>query len=438
MPPKTGVDDFLAAGGTVEDLIRLSKRFNRADFASVRMSRDDKLRAGVEDLRRRWRGHEWRTKGDYTARSIMRVLLRAAEQRGKPVKGGIRIIMAKRTLAFEAAVSTRAPTRAVPRLEALGFLRRDNEGRKRDKAGAFILLTEGARYCPHNGKGTPAQGTEGEESFSVDGSDRGGDTSARSLESEVPELRWPTILAYRERDKRGRWERKYEYLARLGKKRGAVVEYLAERGGVATVEELMARFAGPKTRPRDFKRRTLAMLTEPPAVIVVEGDVVSLGGRWRESLEHAREIAGEQEAARLQAQKYERQREAFRRRDEVEPDPVPEMRPIPDLRTPWPAHPAGCACPSCVARFGSVEGEHVAGCCCADCFTAIKRETHEAGRRVAPLAARHIRPAPVAEAGQNLTKPDIAPVSRNGPRLADGIHVHGPECECWLCEEEAS
>jgi hypothetical protein len=391
---KTGVDDFLATGGTVEDLIKLSRPFDPADFASVRMSRDDRLRADVEDLWRRWRGHKWRTQGDYTARSILRVLIRAAEQRGKPVEGGIRIIASKRTLALEAAVSSRAPTRAIPRLEASGFLRRDNAGRKRDQAGAFILLTEAARYCPHNGKGTGPREGRGEETSSVVPYDRRGDTSARPMKAEVPELRWPTIKVGRELDRRGRPVAVYDYIARLGKKRGSIVEHLVEVGGVCTVAELMARFAGKRTRTRDFKRRTLAMLTEAPAVIVVEGDVVSLGGQWREALEHARQIAGEIDheingrrvkgADTLQREKYARQREAFRRRDEVEAEPVPDMRSIPDLRKPWPVHPERCACPLCVERFGAVEGEHVEGCNCADCFTAHKEAARENGHRGRP------------------------------------------------------
>jgi hypothetical protein len=212
-------------------------------------------------------------------------------------------------------------------------------------------------------------------------SDHRGDTSARPSNTDVPELRWPTLRFYREQDKRGRWIRKADYIARLGKKRGAIVEHLVEVGGVCTVAELMARFAGKRTRPRDFKRRTLAMLTEAPAIVVIEGDVVSLGGRWRESLEHARELSGEIDhevngllvkgTDTLKREKHARQREAFRRRDEVQAEPVPDMRPIDDMRTPWPAHPIRCACRACVTRFGEPEG-HDPDCKCRKCFTARK------------------------------------------------------------------
>jgi hypothetical protein len=414
---KTGVDDFLAAGGTVEDLIKVSRPFDPADFATVRMSRGDKLRAGVEDLRHRWRGHEWRTQGDYTVRAIVRVLIRRAEKQGKLTGSGIRVKCSRRTLALEAAISARGVTRAIPRAEA------------------FILLTEGAQRCPHNGKGTPAQGAEREKSFSVTRSDRRGDTSARPADAAVPELRWSTVLAHRERDKRGRWVRKYEYLARLGKKRQAVLEYLVEAGGVSTVAELMELCASARTRPRDFRRRTLAMLTEAPAIVVIEGDVVSLAGKWWEALEHARVIAGEQEAARLQAEKYRRQSQAFRRRSQHRADPVPEMRPIPDLRKPWPVHPTGCACPPCVERFGTVEGEHVEGCNCAECFTARKEAAHESGHRgrapsgVVPLPRQH-------RSRENPTRP-AAVISMHSQAEPPELE-HPWHCDCPSCGSGAS
>ena len=408
---KVGVDDFLAAGGSTAELRLMARPYKRPDLATVRLSRDERLAAGVEDLWRRWRSHPWRSTGDYSTRSLVRALLRIGERRGKLTSDksprGVWVRASKRTLALEAGISTRGVTRAIPRAEEAGFIRRDNEGRKVDQAGAFILLTsetEGARYCPHYGKGTADRKTEATERNALVSSpyDPGGDTSARPAE-KVPELRWPTIKIGRDVDKRGRPVVVYDYIARLGKKRAAIVEHLVERGGVGMVPELMARFAGPRTRPRDFKRRTLAMLTEAPAIIVIEGDVVSLGGKWRESLEHARELGGEREAARLLADRYEREREAFRRRDETAPDLVPDMRPIPDMRTAWPAHPESCACPSCVKRFGEREGDHVARCCCADCFDTIKEEAHEAGRRVVPLAARRARPAkaPPSEAEEH-------------------------------------
>src|SRR5215218_166725 len=139
---KIGVDDFLAAGGSVAELRLLARPYKRPDLAAIRLSRDERLSAGVEDLWRRWRSHPWRTTGEYSARSLVRAMLRTAERRGKLTTGGVRVRISKRTLALEAGISTRGVTRAIPRAEEAEFIRRDNEGRKVDQAGAFILLTE--------------------------------------------------------------------------------------------------------------------------------------------------------------------------------------------------------------------------------------------------------------------------------------------------------
>ena len=111
-----------------------------------------------------------------------------------------------------------------------------------------------------------------------------------------------------------------------------------ESGNVATIPELMQRFASPKERPRDFKRRTLGMLTESPAIVLMEGDVVTLTHGWREALEGARLRTDEQGDHRRQEQKHRRQWEAFRRRGEhpADPEPAePEMPQVDDLRQPW-------------------------------------------------------------------------------------------------------
>lgn len=116
-----------------------------------------------------------------------------------------------------------------------------------------------------------------------------------------------------------------EQLARLGKRRGEIVRYLLERGGRATVPELMERFCGPATRRRDFEGRTLAPMLDP-AIIEVDGACVTLAGDWREALETHRTLGAEQEAARLQRAAHVRQRRAYRERRKNPPaaSPTPE------------------------------------------------------------------------------------------------------------------
>jgi DNA-binding transcriptional ArsR family regulator len=428
---KTGVDDFLAGGGTVAELLLMARPFERQDLGRERLSQDDNLRGAIEGLWQRWRAQTWCTRGDYSARSIFRALLSRAERSGRTVAGGVQVEAAKRPLAEEAAVSDRAVTRAIPRLEEMGMLRRDNEGRRRDAAGRFVLLTDShevARYCPHNGE----RGTGGEARLKAEGfselftgpSNRGGDTNAL-----VPELRFSTIRFYREQDKHGRWERRGHYVARLEKKRGRIVEVLVGVGGEATLAELVEELGSKseKKRPWDFRRRTLGPLVDA-GIITVEAEAVRLTEQWREALQDARELTEEIRDARLQAQMHRRASAAYRAREANAADTVPAMTPIPDMRSPWPAHPDGCACPSCEEKYGRVIGEHVEGCCCATCFTTRKVEN---GGRVVALLRRTSSPG---------DKPAAAPLASvavlheaTAEDSLDDWRSHPLECECHTC-----
>ena len=343
---KTAIDDYLAAGGNLEELERSAHPYSPTDIATERLTRNEKLRAAISSLWSRWREREYRTTGDYTDRSIMRALIREAEQCGKLAKDGVRVKMGQRALALKAGVSTVAPSRSIPRLEKSGYLRRDNKGRKADEPGAFILLfgaTEGARYCRHSGeKGAPKEKVKGEgeerKTLPTTTSSVPADYSSACTTEEVAELRWPTIRFREEKDELGRVARVGDYVARIGKKSAAILEHLVESGGVASMPELMKRFASPKERPRDFKRRTLGMLTESPAIILIEGDLVTLTHGWQAALEGARLRTDEQGDYRRQEQKHARQWEAFRRRGEHPADlepAEPEMPQEGDLREPW-------------------------------------------------------------------------------------------------------
>src|SRR5919112_3690231 len=63
---KQGVDDYLAAGGTVREMFMLAREFDPADVGRIRLSRDEELRAAVEDLERRWWAEEWKGRGGHT------------------------------------------------------------------------------------------------------------------------------------------------------------------------------------------------------------------------------------------------------------------------------------------------------------------------------------------------------------------------------------
>lgn len=362
MAAKTGVDDYLAAGGTIAELKLMARPFSREDFVGVRLSRDEKLRARVEDLWRQWRYMPTVKQGECTDSRTARELIKRAGSSGRLVEGGVRIRASVRSLALALGLSTRGQLNSLRRLEASGFLRADNEGRVHNQAGAYILLitssTNDALGKQNGERDTVGESQEGEkgncfsqESAFFNASSDRGVYVARSPHTDVPELRWSRAIVTWWKDKHDKRHYENDPLVRLGKKRAMIIEHLVEADGEATVAELMQRFAGPKTRPYDFKRRTLAMLEgyrlegnkwlkTGLRIVTVEGNVVRLVDGWREALENARRVTGEQEAAQLQAEKYARQWASFHHPDRDKHDEVPEPPAVDDdMREPWPHHP---------------------------------------------------------------------------------------------------
>jgi hypothetical protein len=240
----------------------------------------------------------WPGRGGKSERDIMIVLLLLSQRHGESLPAGVRVSVSYRALALLAAVSLSTVFRAVKRMKKAGLLRADNLGRLPEEAGAFVLVA-----------GTPATSGYSPTTAAPPGVE--GVSSKRHLRGAgsrstftAPRLRWSA-----------------PGIRRLGKSAGQVVDTLEAAGGSLTLEELADR-TGSK-RPRDLRRRTLPRLIEAGVVVAVSGDVVALSGDWRESLEVERERAGENAAYRRDADRYQREREAYRRRDETTPEAVP-------------------------------------------------------------------------------------------------------------------
>jgi hypothetical protein len=118
---KGGVDDFLAAGGTVAELRMMAGPYQPVDVGTERLSRDEKLRAVVEDLERRYyefaREHGRKSTGGETAQDVYLMLIEAARRNGKIHQDGIRVQKAHGPLALEAKISSRTLIKCSRRLE---------------------------------------------------------------------------------------------------------------------------------------------------------------------------------------------------------------------------------------------------------------------------------------------------------------------------------
>ena len=348
---KLGVDDYLSAGHTVAELRALARRFDPADAGRIRLSRDEKLRAAVEDLGRRFWAEEWKGMGGHSDRDVALKLVEAAGRHGKVVEGGIRVERSWGTLEVESKVSRRTLSKAIRRLEIRGFLRRDNEGRREGRSGAFVLRANVNQYGGSTaGKGDSNAGVTKVASLGIHlrasihhhlrvGGELGEsvrvlpmpERAARAgpLAFTSPRLRWSsparrpllgTVEGTR-KVRRGQREKARAAVTRLGKTRGAVLDALEDLGGMATLGELAASLR--HKRPRDLRRRLFPMLEEAGIISVDDDLLVSLSDHWQESLEVARKIGGEIEAEELTRRRVKEKSRAYRERHKVSPDRHP-------------------------------------------------------------------------------------------------------------------
>jgi ribosomal protein S19E (S16A) len=287
---KQGIDDYLAseAGGTVKEMFVLARKFNPADVGRIRLSRDERLRAGVKILTSRWWAEEYKGRGGHTERDVYLKLIEAAPKSGKIHADGIRVRMSWGALQVAAKVSRKALSKSLGRLEKRGLIYRDNEGRKADRTGAFVLRAKVDQYRERDaseGKATPELQTY----------DRGG------LPLRAPRLRWsrPAFTPRRgfvsgtRKVRESKPQQPRERIERLGKIRGAIVDTLEVAGGTLTLHELCEVLH--RKRPRDVRRRILPMLEEAGIIETVD-DVITLAADWTARLDEARAAGGELEA----------------------------------------------------------------------------------------------------------------------------------------------
>ena len=308
--PLKGVDDYLAAGHTVNELKMLARKFEAADIGNIRMTLDEKLRAVVQDLEQRFWAEEWKGRGGHSDRDVALKLIEAATRSGKVHPDGIRISVSWGVLQVKAKVSRQTLAKALARLEERGFCYRDNEGRKADKTGAFVLRAKVDQYG----------GKDAKETQELRPCDPGGLLS-RTL-PVLPRLRWSQpkytpkrgVVSGTRRVRDSKQAEPRERIERLGKIRGAVVDALEASGGELMLRELCEVLH--RKRPRDVRRRVFPMLEEA-GIIKCEGDVVRLTADWRKKLTIARKISGEIEADELAEARRKRKSRAYRERDKA-------------------------------------------------------------------------------------------------------------------------
>ena len=330
---KAGVDDYKAAGGSRAELRLMARPFERVDVGAERLTKDEKLRAADEGLRAEWRAMPARKMAECTDRAVMRQLVQAVPRSGKLQAEGVLVVRSTRDIAKGAQTSLGAVKKSIDRMVKEGRLRREFWGRAKDKPGAYLLLTPwggGRALREHKGRKERPEGEVGQEraTFSPLSNEEyyPGVHATRASSKDVPALRWPKVVLTWERREGKRIVVDAYYVARLGKRREEIIRYVLEAGDDATGAELLARFGGKTARLRDFRRRILGPI-KAEGIFTITGDTVALTERWRAALEETRERTEELEDARLQAEKYERQKKEFKEWlvSGIEADPTPEL-----------------------------------------------------------------------------------------------------------------
>jgi hypothetical protein len=346
---KMGADDFFVAGGTISELRMLMRRYDPADFTIVRLSRDDRLQLGLEDLERKFWDFEWKGMGGHSARDVYLKLVEAAKRHGKVVDDGIRVIKAQGPLAIEAKVSSRTLWKALGRLEEWGLLYRDNEDRKPDKTGAFVLRADVSHYRERQDR--PETQTLRENHLHE------GDLHLRA-----PRLRWSRpkftprrgVIGDTRKVRQSVKLESRDQIKRLGKIRGAILDALDVAGGSATLQEIADTLH--RARPRDLRRRNLPMLEEA-GILTVEGDTLHLAENWLERLDDARELGKEVEADELAATRHKLKSRAFHSRHQRQADEAPAEDEMRDRRDGYPERRRR-AIEEAIARLFAVRPEY--------------------------------------------------------------------------------
>ena len=304
---KTGADDFLASGGTLAELRMLTRRYDPDNFVRLRLSRDEKLRAKLEDLERRFWMEEWKGMGGHTDRDTALKLIEAAFRYGKPVEGGVQVRKSWGSLQVEAKVAPRTLSKALRRLEDRGFILERVKGKKADKTGGFVLRA--SVYQGRTEQGTEQKATQPLQAL-----------HAGTIHLRAPRLRWSSP-GYKPRRGTSRDTRRVRQgpppearpaVRRLGKVRGAIVDALDASGGELAMRDIADVLH--RKRPRDIRRRNLPML-EDAGILTVDGDVVTLADNWLERLEDARRLGLEVEADELAVTRLDIKRKAYHGRD---------------------------------------------------------------------------------------------------------------------------
>jgi hypothetical protein len=138
--PTAGLDDYLAAGGDLEALVREARPFTPVDVGRERLKRDERLRLFQAAKRRELAGLPARKVGECGAVKVARYVLEVSVLTHGVIRHrGVEVHPSVRQIAKGVRVGVGAARNALIYLEDTGFLKRLDEPRPRNAAASYLL-----------------------------------------------------------------------------------------------------------------------------------------------------------------------------------------------------------------------------------------------------------------------------------------------------------
>ena len=293
-----GLDDYVVAGGDLEELEAAAKPYQACDFTPYVATQDRRVWNIVATVEERTGLDVWKGKAAKTDHSLLRALLELAMERGKFEEGPhVSVVVPTRELQQRAGIGSRATlTKSDGRLQERGYIGKEPGAPCRGRANIYrINPTKLNHYIGGEIEGSPRVPMTG----SV-------------LESYVPHLRYGTVAPPSREEllpERG----PNSPMSTLGKNTELALHRLHSWGGTATVSDL-ARACGIGD-PSILRKRDLETLAGEGIVELDKKGTrrarVRLASGWRKRLDTYLEKNGELSAARQQTVRHREAREAF-------------------------------------------------------------------------------------------------------------------------------
>lgn len=335
--PTAGLDDYLAAGGDLEVLVRDARPFTPVDAGRERLKRDERLRIFQAAKRDEIEELPTRKVGECGARKVARYLVEVSIPAHGKIRGqGVVVHPSYRQIAAGVRMGVGAVRNALKVLEAASFLKSLDEPRARSAAASYLLLDPslgGSRLGEHREEervaGKESQEHKGEGGTSLYKREsspcvHSTYTNVKSeKDAEMPALRNSKLVHTWGRRNGRRVVVHSDYFKRYGAKGEEILRYLLERGRV-DVADLRDRFGSRTSRVGGFFKMWVKPMVGD-GVIVGDAGSVEPSPNWLEALEQVRSRTDEQLDNRLQDIKIADQQKAFRQAKDRPTDPTPEL-----------------------------------------------------------------------------------------------------------------